>query len=285
MGILEDIEAGLHAVEATAEQVAAYVGRLGDFGTAGPDVHPDDGVEAEHAPHPAFEDGWWIGATKTPAHPHRVGGPIDAVVVVDHTTDMHRANLRALIKKWCDEPGDGAGAHFLVAPTLADGGVFQFCQITKNGNHVGGKTPPNGHGWFHDPARPGANIHPNLAAIGIEFMCAGGQVRLIGGVWRFWEDGVVSGPPIPDENIWQDPNRPGRGVEILTDYQQQVRAQLHGDLDGVLSPLPAGYRAVSTGEAVAAWATPKTQRFLGHYNLDPTNRADPWRPNYGLLLP
>jgi hypothetical protein len=35
---------------------------------------------------------------------------------------------------------------------------------------------------------------------------------------------------------------------------------------------------VSTGEAVPTWAIARSVRFIGHVDLDPTNRSDPW-PN------
>lgn len=272
----------LVAVIATeVEQVARSLG-LGDRGTAGPAA--DTNLPALPAPSPIVDhpnwstDGYWSEATAIAPHPARVGGPIDAVVVVDHTTDMHEDDWDALKQAWIKTPGDGALIHFLVGVDEAHG-VLQFASIHRNGNHVGGKTPPNGHGWFHDPARPGVNIHPNLLAIGIEFHGAGGMVRLIDGAWRFVEDGKIHGAPIAPEKIMPDPQRPGRGWQLLTPYQQAVRARLHADLDQVLKPMPAGLRAVSTGEAVPSWGTTSSTRFLAHVTLDPTNRADPWPPN------
>lgn len=275
MGNLVEDLAGI--IIASADQLAARLARIGDGGTAGPAEHPPELVDVPHPPAPRWTDGWWTGAIRKPAHPARVGGPIAPCVCVDHCTDMHPDDWPALIASWTGRAGEYACAHFVVGRTEQHG-ANQFVPITKNGNHAGGKTPPNGHGWFVDPAHPGQLIHPNLIAVGIEFHCAGGMLRRIDGKWMFVEDGVIHGAPIPDEDVEPDPQRPGRGWHKLTAYQERIRAELHADLDAAMHPMPAGLRAVSTGETVPTWGVPKSVRFLGHVTLDPTNRSDPW-PN------
>lgn len=271
MGLLDDIENAIDFVEATVEQVAARVAVIGDFGTAGP--APEDHPPFDPAPivHPAFVDGWWSGAGRLDANPGRVGPPINPCCAVDHTTDMHPDDWRALVNAWKSGPGDGACAHFLVGRD-AGAGVVQLMPIIRNGNHAGGTQ----HGVYVDAT--GARVHPNAYAVGIEFHCAGGQLRRLGGVWRFVEGNVVHGAPIPDADVEPDPQRPGRGWHCLTPFQIDVRRRLHADLDIALRPMPAGLRAVSTGEAVPAWGVARSTRFVGHVTLDPTNRSDPW-PN------
>lgn len=271
-------EEKLEAIVATEIERLHRMSMLGDFGTAGPVDHPPVASRPDHS---AFPGGYWIGARRVDPHPHRRGGATDPCVILDHTTDMHPDDWDALIEGWVKRPGDGACANLLVGQTEQHG-VVQFTPIDHNGNHAGGLPPPNGHGWFVDPARPG-NIHPNLLTVGIEFHSAGGMLRLIGGAWRFVEDGKIHGAPIAPSEVEPDPQRPGRGWHLLTPYQKMIRDWLHSDLDKALRPLPPGLRAVSTGEAVPSWGVPRSMRFIGHVTLDPTNRADPWPPGMRAL--
>lgn len=271
MSIIDDIENGLELLEATAEQVAARLLALGDFGTAGPSAedHPD--AYASLLPAATWHNGWCSLAFRVDANPGRVGPPIDPRCVVDHTTDMHPDDWHALLNAWLSRPGDGACAHFLCGRDASQG-LVQLMPIIRNGNHAGGP----GHGVYVDAT--GARYHPNVLAVGIEFHCAGGQLRKLGGVWRFCEDGAAHGAAIPDSDVEPDPIRPGRGWHKLTPYQEQMRARLHAALDSTMHPVPDGLRAASTGETVPSWGVPRSARFVGHVSLDPTHRSDPW-PN------
>lgn len=260
----------LETAVATELERMKYIGSLGARrDTAGPADAPPAAPTA-HDPHPNFVDGWWARAIRAPAHVGRVGGHIDPWCAVDHTTDMHPDDWHALVLHWLTNAGDGACANFLFGRDESQG-VLQLIPILRNGNHAGGPQ----HGVF----AVGANrLHPNRVSVGIELHCAGGQLRLIGGEWRFVEAGKMHGAPIPAADVEPDPQRPGRGWHKLTPYQERMRALLHADLDAVMRPMPPGARAVSTGEAVPAWGVPRRARFVGHVSLDPTNRSDPW-PN------
>lgn len=270
MSIIDSIENALQLVEATTEQIVARAASLGNFGTAGPalDEHP---VVASAPIAPEWADGWWAEAKRIDAHHGRIGGVIDPRCVVDHMTDMHPDDWHALIKAFTERPGDGACCTFLVAPTEALG-IVQFLPITRNGNHAGGPT----HGVYKDAT--GRMWHPNVLTVGIEFHCAGGQLRRIANAWRFVENGTMHGAPIPDADVEPDPQRPGRGWHKLTAYQLAMRAKLHAALDARMRAMPTGLHAVSTGEAVPSWGVPRSTRFVGHVSLDPTSRSDPW-PN------
>ncbi len=259
----------LEAIVATEVERLHRMTHLGDHGTAGPDEHPLP--TSTIAPSDLFPGGFWTGARRVDPHPARVGGVISPCCVVDHTTDMHPDDWDALLNGWRTRGGDGACAHFVVGRTEAHG-VAQFVSIGRNGNHAGGA----GHGVFRDTS--GHDWHPNLLAIGIEFHCAGGMLRLINNEWRFVEDGKIHGAPIPASEVEADPARPGRGWHTLTDYQKMIRDWLHQDLDKAMRTMPLGLRAVSTGDAVPEWGVPRWTRFVGHVSLDPTHRADPW-PN------
>lgn len=270
MSFYDDAQLALSAFEATAEQVIARLATLGDFGTAGPapEDHPTTTIATTA---PSFVDGWWSEAHRVDAHPGRVGPPITPVCIVDHTTDMHPDDWDALVNSWRTRPGDGACAHFLIGRDEAHG-VLQLVPITRNGNHAGGP----GHGVYVDGG--GGRYHPNVLAVGIEFHCAGGQLRLVNNEWRFVEDGKMHGAPIDAADVEINPARPFSGWHLLTPYQQDVRARLHAALDAAMRPMPEGLRAVSTGEAVPSWGVPRSTRFVGHVSLDPTHRSDPWPP-------
>lgn len=258
----------LEAIVATELERLAYLATIGNRNTAGPDEHPPVGPIKDVEPF--WRGGLWIGARYVPAHSHRIGGAIAPMTIVDHTTDMADEDWDALIRAFSTQPGDGACCHFLVGKSEAQG-VVQFVSVGRNGNHAGGP----GHGVYVDD---GHEIHPNLLAIGIEFHCAGGQLRLIGGQWRYVENGKIHGAPVPASEVDPDPARPGRGWQKLTPYQEYVRGRLHADLELVLAPMYPGLRAVSKGEAVPSWGHARTTRIVGHVTLDPEHRSDPW-PN------
>lgn len=263
----------LEAIVATEIERLSRMNRLGDFGTAGPGEHP---AVTPRPPSAQFPGGYWRGARRVDPHPARVGGVIDPCAIVDHMTDMHPDDWDALVNGWRIRGGDGACANLLVGRSEAHG-CLALVPINRNGNHAGGP----GHGVFRDAA--GHDWHPNLLAIGIEFHCAGGMVRLIGGQWRFVEDGKIHGEPIAADEIEPDPQRPGRGWHLLTDYQKMMRDWLHKDLDAAMRPMPAGLRAVSMGEAVPSWGVPRSTRIVGHVSLDPKHRGDPWPPGMRAL--
>lgn len=252
---------------ATVTQIIRRVAWSGNRDAAGP-LEPPTSIEIAHPTSSRWSDGWWQGATRKPAHPGRVGGPILPWATVVHTTDMLPEEWAALVHAWTDRPADGSCAHFLIGRTEQDG-VVQFVPIMRNANHAGGP----GHGVFDTKAARG--IHPNLVTVGIELHCAGG-VRQIGGEWRLVESGVAHGKPIPDADVVLDPQRPGRGWHRVTDYQLAQLGDLLAELELVLQPMPPGANERSTGEAVPSWALPRSPRVVGHCSLDPTHRSDPW---------
>lgn len=269
MSLIDDVTSYVEAVEDAAAQFARVLGILRDTAGPGPDQHPPVAALPNTG---QWSGGLWTRAHYIPANPGRVGPSIHPCVVVDHTTDMVPEDWDALKRAWVEQASDGACAHFLVGRTPAQG-VIQFVPVNRNGNHAGGR----GHGVF----MPGS-IHPNLISVGIEFHCAGG-VQRVGGAWRFAEGGKLHGAPLPDDEVEPDPIRPGRGWHKLTPYQEQIRAQLHDELEQVLGQMPAGLVAKSTGEAVPKWAVPVSARRVGHVSLDPTNRSDPWPPGMRSL--
>lgn len=272
----------LEVLEADAAAVLARQAALGDHGTSGPPLTTIPTTAA--APFtiayavPEFVAGFWAKAKRTDACPGRIGGAIQPEVIVDHTTDMHPDDWKALVASWTSRAGDGACAHFLVGRDATQG-VLQFISILRNGNHAGGPQ----HGIYIDPKHPNSPIHPNTIAIGIEFHCAGGQLRQISGVWRYVEDNVTHGAPIPDTDVEPDPIRPGHGWHKFSAYQDTVRLELHDALDKAMVPMRLGLTTgVTGGEAVPSWGRAKSTRIVGHVTLDPRNRSDPW-PN-GMRL-
>lgn len=247
---------------------------LGDHNTSGPAPDPTATPEP-HPPAPRWADGWWAGAKRTPAHAARSGGPIRPFATVVHTTDMLPDEWDALVASWTSKPGDGACAHFLIGRD-ADHGVLQLVPIAHNGNHAGGP----GHGVFRVPGR--GDVHPNLAAVGIEVHCAGG-VRRVNGAWRLVEGGVAHGTPLPDSEVTPDPQRPGRGWHQVTEWQRQQLGTLLAELEAVLAPVPAGAIKVAFGEAPPAYAVLPSTRIATHAELDPMHRADPWPELAGWL--
>lgn len=281
--IISDVENGLHVLEATAEQLAARLAHAGERGTAGPDAHSlEQQLEASKsaaavAPAPDWIDGWYRSAIRKAAHPGRVGGAIHPFLFGVHTTDMVPEDWPALVNAWGTRAGDGACCHFLLGRTEQDG-LLQFVPITRNGNHMGGPQ----HGVIDTASATG--IHPNLVVAGIEIHCAGG-LRLVRGQWRFIEGGAAHGAPIPASDVIPDPERPGRGWHRVTDYQLAMLRKLYASIQSKLAPLPAGTRARSRGEKPPAFAVmPADSRLVTHVELDPTNRADPWRPTCEWLV-
>lgn len=265
----------VNIIAATAVDIANRAHAIGDWNTAGPVANPDI-VDIVPPPHPCWENGWWVHAQQRPAHPGRVGGPISAFAIVDHTTDMLEDELDALITAVTTRRGFGNAFHFTIGRT-PEQGVIQCVPIDRNANHAGGQE----HGIFVD-AR-GRRYHPNSVAIGIELHSAGG-VRLLNGQWRLVEDGKAHGKPIPPEQVIPDPKRPGRGWHRVTDYQYERLAALHHDLELVLAPIPSGLVAKSLHEVAPPWAQMKPgSRAVGHVSLDAKNRSDPHPPTMDWL--
>jgi hypothetical protein len=274
--VSDNILGDLAIAVATDVQAAARALGIGSWGTAGPDVH--EVVELDHpAPaHASFANGNYSGATHEAAHPGRMGGEITPVMIVVHTTDMLPGEFRALMTAWTTKPGDGACAHFVID---RDGTIYQLVPINRNGNHAGGP----GHGVV---MIKGKNVHPNLVAVGIEVHCAGG-VHLIAGEWRLVEGGVAHGAPVPATEVTPDPIRPGRGWHQMAPAQVTSLRTLVVDIRGALAPVTDGPNAKSTGQAVPAWAEAARtdrDRVVGHVNLDPEHRSDPWPPAYSSGL-
>lgn len=257
----------LSIVMASAADELHRLVELGNQGTAGPDADAHPIVFESHPPAPRWLNGWWMGARAQPVHPGRVGPPIRSCCTVVHTTDMLPEEWPALLKRWEVDAGDGACAHFGIGrDELA--GVVQWVPITRNGNHAGGP----GHGVLRTST---ATYHPNTLAVGIEIHCAGG-VHQVNGQWRLVENNVAHGVALPDVDVIPDPQRPGRGWHVVTDYQRAQLSALLADLELVHAPMPAGVVAVSMGEPVPSWGLMRSPRILGHVSLDPTHRSDPW---------
>ncbi len=268
------MDAALSLIEATANQVIKRLDAIGEWGTAGPADYPHP-IDVVHAPAPRWDNGWWAGAIRKPAHPGRVGGAISPWATVVHTTDMPAEDWSALVSSWTSKPGEGACAHFLIGRD-EQAGVLQMAPIVRNANHAGGP----GHGVFDTATKTG--IHPNLVCVGIEVHCAGG-LRKINGAWRFVEDGACHGAPIPDADVIPDPQRPGRGWHRVTEYQYTQLGALLDDLESVLAPLPKAAMTQAFGETPDAFAVMPTARVVTHAQLDPVHRADPWKPTCDWL--
>ncbi len=274
---MTDVET-LEATVATEIDRLARMARIGDRGTAGPDDAPNDLTESPPPPSPRWQGGWWVGAMQRKAHPGRIGGTITPCTTVVHTTDMLPDEWDALLTAWTTKPSDGACAHFLIGRDEAHG-VVQLAAVNRNANHAGGP----GHGVFiSGPWMPSKAIHPNTIAVGIELHCAGGVCK-VNDEWRLVEEKKAHGAPLPDRDVIADPQRPGRGWHVVTDYQREQLAGLLADLELVLAPLPLGLVARSTGEAVPAYGMPKSTRVVGHVSLDPEHRADPWPPTMAWI--
>ena len=269
-------EEQLEAIAATEIERLARLANIGSWNTAGPDDHHDGVVETIHADHPCWVDGWWSHAKRMAAHPGRVGKPIAPYTTVVHTTDMLPDEWDALLKAWQTTASDGSCAHFLIGRDEQHG-VVQLASVLRNGNHAGGPQ----HGVF-DHARA-TDVHPNLVAVGIELHCAGG-VRRVNGEWMLVEDGKAHGAPLPETDVIPDPQRPGRGWHVVTDYQRERLTSLLADLEAVLWPMPKGLRVRSTNETPPTWAQYKSARLVTHAFLDPAHRADPWPPTCKWLL-
>ncbi len=229
----------------------------------------------------SFVKGWYTGARQWPIHVKRLGGTIAPRVTVVHTTDMAPGTMAALLKRWAEVPGEGAGAHFVIGKQAAGqesrvptGGVVQLAPINRNGNHAGGSKLIDGkrvpsHGWFRTPA--GKLLHPNSYAVGIELDNAGKLARQ-DGVWVHKDSGKV----IPSSDVFLDAR--GRGWERVTDYQLLALGALLDALDATLERFEAGVTIVPNG-SYAANGVPEASlpwvREVGHWTLDPTRKTDP----------
>lgn len=222
-----------------------------------------------------WDDGWWSRSRRLPAHPARLGGIIEPFAAVVHTTDMLPGAWQALIDAWTKRAGDGACANFLIGRD-DEHGMVQLVSITRNANHAGGP----GHGVFRAPYV--LDMHPNSVSVGIEVHCAGG-VHRIDGAWRMVENGVPQGEALPDADVTPDPQRPGRGWHVVTDYQREQLGALLDDLEPALAPVPVGCVKVAFGERPPSYAVIPGARLATHAELDPVHRADPWPELSGWL--
>ena len=84
--------------------------------------------------------------------------------------------------------------------------------------------------------------------------------------------------PIPEADVVADPQRPGRGWHVVTDYQRAQLGALLDDLESILAPLPVGTTTQAFGEVPAPYSVMPTARVVTHAQLDPVHRADPWPP-------
>jgi N-acetyl-anhydromuramyl-L-alanine amidase AmpD len=209
--------------------------------------------------------GWYDGARKTPAHSGRVGGHIVPRTIIVHTTDMHPSAHNALVKAWTTKPGAGNAAHFLIGRT-PEQGIKQFCRITRNANHAGGK---GGHGWYRTPA--GKLIHPNLVSVGIEIDAAG-PLKRRGADFVHPDSGLL----VPSQDVYAD--KRGRYWHRCTEYQREALKQLLRDLQDCLDELPLGTKISPSGDYAkngVPWAAPLIPSIAGHVSLDPVNKSDP----------
>lgn len=238
---------------------------------APPVIEPNTaGGQAVDDDAPEWDGGRYRGARWAQIHPGRDGGAIKPWGVVVHTTDMHPSTFDALVRAWQRGAGRGAGAHFLIGRTPAEG-IVQMVDVGRNSNHAGGQT----HGWFESG---GEHIHPNLVTVGIEVHAAGG-VRKVDAQWRCWSDGKPVGTPLPASEVQQDPKRELRGWHVPNAYQL---AELERLLDALAQcPLvvrsPAALTIKPNGTA-PAWA-PRLDwmglTVVGHVTLDPNDKSDP----------
>lgn len=218
----------------------------------------------DESPPQPWVSGWYTHAKQAPAHRGRVGPVIVPKAVVVHTTDMMPFSHDALVRGWQTRPGAGNCAHFLIGRT-PEQGITQFCQITRNGNHAGGR---KGHGWYVLPS--GRKLHPNTLTIGIELHAAG-RLRWDGSRWVH----PLSGRSVPADEVFVVN---GRGWHRVTPYQLQALQQLLADLEPCLLHLPEGTRIQSNGvhaEQAVPWAAMTGVRVVGHATLDPRNKSDP----------
>lgn len=232
-------------------------------------VQPGRDPQLLWPPTDAWEHGFWVHATKVPAHPGRVGPSIVPQTVVVHTTDCMPGSMSTIVRSWATAPGEGNGAHFIIGRD-EKAGVVQLVPVTRNGNHAGGRPK---HGWYKMPS--GALIHPNTCSVGIELDCAG-KLR-----WRPAYAAAIhpdTGREIPMSDVYVD--KLGYPWHVCTDWQLRTLCQLLTSLRQVLHPTPPGLTVQPDGEYVAngvAWAASPTWSpvIVGHATLDPVNKTDP----------
>jgi hypothetical protein len=229
-------------------------------------AHIERFVSSQEIEPPTFNNGWWSLARRLPAFAGRIGAAIQPFATVVHTTDMTPESWDGLLHSWTTQVGSGACAHFLIGRHSGQG-VVQLAPVTRNANHAGGP----GHGSFVAGAQ---SFHPNNVSVGIEVHCAG-SVRQVGGLWRLVENGVPQGAALADAEVVPDPQRPGRGWHVVTDYQYQQLGELLDGLEAVLGALPAGCVARSI-EPPPPYGRFATARAVGHVSLHAAQRGDPW---------
>lgn len=205
-----------------------------------------------------------------PAHPARVGGPIQPYAVVVHTTDTIDGK-GAIEHSWTTTSGNGACAHFIIG---RQGQLTQFIPINRNGNHAGG--PIHGN-W----SMAGKTIHPNLVSVGIEIESGGYLGRRQGSGWVHPDTRRV----LPDEDVYIDPR--GIGWQRIPDLALSTLARLLDALDLALGPYPGDGNSAFTSLATVVpdgdykanqadgYGPTKTPWLVGHVTLDPVNKTDP----------
>lgn len=266
--IADVLRAGIDAARDAVERLRAPALVAAEFDTAGGDGGDLDGE-------PLWDGGRYRGAAWSPIHPGRIGGAIKPWAVVVHTTDMHPSTFGALRRAWTAKAGRGAGAHFLLGRTAAEG-LHQLADVGRNGNHAGGPE----HGWLDVGGR---RVHPNGATAGIEVHCAGRVIRH-DGRWRTWtrEDGrlVPIGAPLPDAEVQPDPAHRDRGWHLPTAYQLAELEQLLRAFEScpVFVPPRPGQWGVTPHGRPPSWAPSVViggVPVVGHVTLDPDRKTDP----------
>jgi hypothetical protein len=222
--------------------------------------------------------GEYSRAKQTPAHPGRRGAAITPCALVIHTTDMVEDSFSGLVDRTMHEAGNGAGYHWLIGRTPAQG-VLQMTSAFRNGNHAGGSRNVGtayAPRWipFHGNFKlaNGQLVHPNTWALGIE-------VHNAGYLGHRGPHGYVhqdSGRIIADADVHVD--QYGIGWQRVTQYQLDELALLTAAVRAILAPMPAGVTIAPNGTYAAnraQWAVTRTAQIVGHATLDPLNKNDP----------
>lgn len=244
---------------------------------------PKASVKAAPADGPFGADGYLKSARRCKAHPTRVGGEIDAMCIVVHTTDCGPGTMQGILKRWHEETGEGCAATFMLGRREATPeeiatepypscGVVQMVSIKYNANHAGGSRKVNGafvpyHGNFKID---GKIVHPNSCTNGIEIDNAGRLIKSHG-VWYHTD----SGRSFTDAEVFVDER--GKGWELVTDYQLTQLGMLIDALDAQLAHFPDGVEVVPNGNHDSngvGWAKTAQTRVVAHATLDPNNKTD-----------
>lgn len=257
--------AGLAADGIVGPATWERLGKLGASTAAPAPVTSPDDIDAA---------GWYGRAKRVDAHPNRIGAAIAPRGFVFHTTDMLEDTFDGLVRRTAGEGGDGAGYHWLIGRSPAQG-VIQMTSAYRNGNHAGGSKVVNGQRipWHGNlKLADGTLVHPNTWYLGCEVHNGGylGRRTAKGFVHR------DSGRVVPDDDVFVDSR--GIGWHKITPYQFDQLARLWAAARKILKPIPAGAVVMPNGTYAAngaLWATTKTPQLLGHVTFDPNNKTDP----------